>query len=57
MPQRQHPCHGGTKRVSVVLDCSDPAALLPFWCAALGYEPAGTVAGFEVLRPAAGEPP
>ena len=44
-------------RVSVVLDCSDPAALLPFWCAALGYQPAGTVDAFEVLRPAAGEPP
>jgi catechol 2,3-dioxygenase-like lactoylglutathione lyase family enzyme len=43
-------------RVSVVLDCSDPAALVPFWCAALGYEPVGTIDGFEVLRPAAGEP-
>ena len=44
-------------RVSVVLDCSDPAALVPFWCAALGYEQAGTIADFAVLRPAPGEPP
>ena len=28
-------------RVSVVLDCLDPKGLVPFWCAALGYEPVG----------------
>ncbi len=44
-------------RVSVVLDCSDPAALVPFWSAALGYEPAGSLDDFEVLTPREGEPP
>lgn len=44
-------------RVSVVLDCNDPAALVPFWCAALGYEPAGSLDDFEVLAPGDGEPP
>jgi hypothetical protein len=44
-------------RVSVVLDCSAPAALVPFWCAALGYVPASTLPGYEVLAPAPGEPP
>ena len=36
-------------RVSVVLDCQDPKSLVPFWCAALGYEPAGSLPDFEVL--------
>ena len=44
-------------RVSVVLDCLDPTALVPFWCAALGYEPAGSLEDFEVLVPREGEPP
>jgi hypothetical protein len=44
-------------RLSVVLDCLDPAALVPFWRAALGYDPVGSVDGFEVLRPAEGQPP
>ena len=44
-------------RMSVVLDCAEPERLVAFWCAALGYEHAGTIDGFEVLRPAAGEPP
>ena len=43
-------------RLSVVLDCSNPAGLVPFWCSALGYEQAATIADFEVLRPGAGEP-
>jgi hypothetical protein len=43
-------------RLSVVLDCRDPAALVPFWCAALGYVPSGTLPGYEVLTPAPGEP-
>ena len=44
-------------RVSVVLDCLDPRGLVPFWCAALGYEEAGSLDDFEVLRPREGEPP
>lgn len=44
-------------RVSVVLDCLDPQALVPFWSAALGYQPAGSLDGFEVLQPREGEPP
>jgi hypothetical protein len=43
-------------RLSVVLDCGDPAGLVPFWCAALGYVPAGSLPGYEVLEPAPGEP-
>jgi hypothetical protein len=43
-------------RVSVVLDCSDPAALVPFWSAALGYRPAASLDDFEVLAPREGEP-
>ena len=50
-------CHRGPMRVSVVLDCLDPKALVPFWCAALGYEPAGSLEDFEVLAPREGEPP
>jgi hypothetical protein len=44
-------------RLSVVLDCLDPAGLVGFWTAALGYDHVGTVPGFEVLRPAEGQPP
>ncbi|MBY9073714.1 hypothetical protein K1X13_02655 [Nocardioides sp. WL0053] len=44
-------------RVSVVLDCLDARGLVEFWCAALGYVHAASVPGFEVLEPAAGEPP
>lgn len=36
-------------RVTVVLDCQDPKALVPFWCAALDYESAGSLPDFEVL--------
>jgi catechol 2,3-dioxygenase-like lactoylglutathione lyase family enzyme len=43
-------------RVSVVLDCSDPAALVSFWSAALGYRPAASLGDFEVLTPREGEP-
>ena len=43
-------------RLSVVLDCNDPQALVPFWCAALGYGPAGTLSDYEVLTPTKGEP-
>ncbi|HET7690321.1 MAG TPA: VOC family protein [Nocardioidaceae bacterium] len=41
-------------RLTIVLDCRDPKELLPFWAAALGYEPAGSLPSFEVL---AGEGP
>jgi predicted enzyme related to lactoylglutathione lyase len=44
-------------RISVVLDCLDAAGLVDFWAAALGYEHVGSVPGFEVLRPAEGQPP
>ena len=50
-------CHGWAMRVSVVLDCVDPQALVPFWSAALGYEKVGDVDGFAVLQPREGEPP
>ena len=36
-------------RLSIVLDCQDPKALVPFWCEALGYEPAGSLPTYEVL--------
>jgi hypothetical protein len=44
-------------RVSVVLDCLDPASLVTFWSAALGYELAGSLPDYEVLVPREGEPP
>jgi Glyoxalase-like domain len=43
-------------RLSVVLDCLDPAALVEFWCTALGYQPAGEISSFVVLEPVEGEP-
>ena len=36
-------------RLSIVLDCLDPKALVPFWAAALGYEPAGSLPNYEIL--------
>src|SRR5687767_6217234 len=44
-------------RALVVLDSTDPAALVAFWSAALGYQHAGSAPGFEILQPAEGEPP
>jgi hypothetical protein len=44
-------------RAFVVLDSTDPAALVAFWSAALGYEHAGSAPGFEILQPVEGEPP
>jgi hypothetical protein len=52
-------------RLSVVLDCRDPHALVGFWSAALGYRHAASISGsgvgsgpgYEVLIPADGEPP
>ena len=43
-------------RISVVLDCRDPQALVAFWSAAMGYRPAASLTDFEVLVPAEGEP-
>lgn len=43
-------------RLSVVLDCSDPTALVPFWAEAMGYRLASSFPGFEVLVPRDGEP-
>ncbi len=43
-------------RISVVLDCHDPKALVEFWSTALRYQLAASVTGFEVLQPVAGEP-
>jgi len=44
-------------RISVVLDCLDPQGLIPFWETALGCVHVWSAPGFEVLRPADGEPP
>jgi catechol 2,3-dioxygenase-like lactoylglutathione lyase family enzyme len=43
-------------RLSVVLDCRDPQALVGFWSEALGYSYVTSFPGFEVLKPADGEP-
>ncbi len=43
-------------RLSVVLDCADPAALVPFWSEAMGYRSATSLPGFEVLVPRADQP-
>ncbi|NYG06713.1 hypothetical protein BJ986_001200 [Phycicoccus badiiscoriae] len=37
-------------KLAIVLDCVDAPGLVAFWMAALGYEHAGSVPGFEVLR-------
>ncbi len=41
--------------MSVVLDCLDPAGLVLFWSAALGYERVGEVSTFVVLAPPEGQ--
>ena len=43
-------------RLSVVLDGRDLSVLVPFWCAAMGYESVLSLPEFEVLRPIEGEP-
>lgn len=44
-------------RVSVVLDCLDPDALVPFWSAALAYRlVAAPSPAYRVLAPDEGEP-
>jgi catechol 2,3-dioxygenase-like lactoylglutathione lyase family enzyme len=42
-------------RLSVVVDCTDPTSLVPFWAAALGYRPASTVPGYAALVPPEGD--
>ena len=32
-----------SRLTETVVDCADPAHLAEFWCAALGYEPAGSL--------------
>jgi hypothetical protein len=44
-------------RLTVVLDCLDPAGLLEFWTTALGYRHADSLPGYEILLPREGEPP
>ena len=41
-------------RISVVLDCSDPDRLVPFWQAALGYPIVESLDGYRVLVPGKG---
>lgn len=43
--------------ISLVLDCADPAALAPFWAAALGYEVAHDVGNYIVLAAPSGTKP
>ena len=43
-------------RLTVVIDCSDPASLEPFWATALDYRPAEAPAGWAALVPQDGEP-
>jgi len=44
-------------RFSVVLDCLDPDALVPFWETALGYQLVDRADGYRILAPADSEPP
>jgi hypothetical protein len=37
-------------RLQITIDCQDPGALLPFWAAALGYEPRPAPEGFATWR-------
>jgi hypothetical protein len=37
-------------RLQITIDCRDPGALLPFWAAALGYEPRPAPPGFATWR-------
>jgi len=36
-------------RLTAVLDCHDPDAIMEFWAAALGYEPVESPPGYRVL--------
>lgn len=37
-------------RLQITIDCRDPSALLPFWAAALDYEPRPAPEGFATWR-------
>ncbi len=41
-------------RISVVLDCTDPDRLVPFWQEALGYAVVESLDGYRVLAPGKG---
>jgi len=43
-------------RVSVVIDCLDPDALVGFWAAALNYRPVTSPDGYRVLVADEGDP-
>lgn len=43
-------------RISLVIDCSDPDRLVPFWEAAMNYQLAQSLDGYRILLPASGEP-
>jgi hypothetical protein len=43
-------------RISLVIDCSDPDGLVPFWETAMSYQLAQSLDGFRILLPGAGEP-
>ena len=49
--------YGDLMRVSVVLDCLDPDALVPFWETALGYHLVDRADGYRILAPLEGQPP
>lgn len=56
--RRSGPAHyGGGVRLSVVLDCLDPDALVPFWQEALAYQLVESLDGYRILAPRDGEPP
>mgnify|MGYP003516674370 CR=1 FL=1 len=38
-------------RISVVLDCLDPDALVPFWQEALAYQLVDSLDGYRILAP------
>ncbi|HEX6493646.1 MAG TPA: VOC family protein [Candidatus Dormibacteraeota bacterium] len=40
-----------TERLGLVLDCTDPVALAPFWAAALEYRFLGAVENYALLVP------
>jgi predicted enzyme related to lactoylglutathione lyase len=43
-----------TSHLGLVLDCSDPEALAPFWAAALGYSVIGAAGSYVLLLPGEG---
>ena len=43
-------------RVSLVIDCTDPDRLVPFWEKAMSYQLAVSLDGYRILVPGDGEP-